>query len=154
MSQPAGNAVIAQSGGPTVVINSSLAGVVEAIQETELAGSIYGARHAVRGMVAGDFVDLTDLSGAKLELIAGTPGATLGSSRDKPDAGRKIYPSGQGQATEFRNEGEIRARLCHPGSRPVGSVMASSLSDLTALRRGMIRLPSRISSPGIRCCSF
>ncbi|NRA75718.1 MAG: 6-phosphofructokinase [Planctomycetes bacterium] len=86
MSQPAGNAVIAQSGGPTVVINSSLAGVVEAIQETELAGAIYGARHAVRGMVAGDFVDLTDLSGAKLELIAGTPGATLGSSRDKPDA--------------------------------------------------------------------
>lgn len=85
MSQPVGNAVIAQSGGPTVVINSSLAGVVEAIQETGLAGSIYGARHAVKGMLSGDFVDITDLSGAKLDLIAGTPGAALGSSRDKPD---------------------------------------------------------------------
>ncbi|MGE4633144.1 MAG: 6-phosphofructokinase [Planctomycetota bacterium] len=85
MSQSVGNAVIAQSGGPTVVINSSLAGVVEAIQETGLARSIYGARHAVKGMISGDFVDITDLSGAKLDLIAGTPGAALGSSRDKPD---------------------------------------------------------------------
>ncbi|MBT6969388.1 MAG: 6-phosphofructokinase, partial [Planctomycetes bacterium] len=51
MSQSAQNAVIAQSGGPTVVINASLVGVIEAIQETGLAGSIYGARHAVRGML-------------------------------------------------------------------------------------------------------
>lgn len=85
MSQPAGNAVIAQSGGPTVVINSSLVGVVEAIQNTGIAGSIYGARHAVRGMLTGDLCDLTDMPAEQLELIAGTPGATLGSSRDKPD---------------------------------------------------------------------
>jgi 6-phosphofructokinase len=38
MSQSAQNAVIAQSGGPTVVINASLVGVIEAIQETGLAG--------------------------------------------------------------------------------------------------------------------
>lgn len=85
MSQPAGNAVIAQSGGPTVVINSSLVGVVEAIQQTGLAGSIYGARHAVKGMLEGDLCDLTNLSVDQLNLVAGTPGATLGSSRDKPD---------------------------------------------------------------------
>ncbi|MAW75934.1 MAG: 6-phosphofructokinase [Planctomycetes bacterium] len=85
MSQPAGNAVIAQSGGPTVVINSSLVGVVEAIQESGIAGSIYGARHAVKGMLDGDLCDLTDLSAEHLNLIAATPGATLGTSRDKPD---------------------------------------------------------------------
>ncbi len=88
-----GNAVIAQSGGPTVVINSSLVGVIEAIQETSLATRIYGARHAVRGMLEGDLIDLTDISPGNLDLIAGTPGATLGSSRDKPDEEfcRKIF---------------------------------------------------------------
>ncbi|MGE4619789.1 MAG: 6-phosphofructokinase [Planctomycetota bacterium] len=93
MSQPMGNAVIAQSGGPTVVINSSLVGIVEAIQETGLAGSIYGARHAVKGMLNGDLCDLTDLSAGQLDLLAATPGATLGSSRDKPDEDycRKIF---------------------------------------------------------------
>ncbi len=92
MSAP-GNAVIAQSGGPTVVINSSLVGVIEAIQETSLATRIYGARHAVRGMLEGDLIDLTDLSPGNLDRIAGTPGATLGSSRDKPDEEfcRKIF---------------------------------------------------------------
>ncbi|MAJ29453.1 MAG: hypothetical protein CMJ92_08640, partial [Planctomycetes bacterium] len=56
MSLPKGNAVVAQSGGPTVVINASLAGVVEAIQKSGLADSIFGARHAVRGMLEGNLV--------------------------------------------------------------------------------------------------
>ena len=86
MSLPKGNAVVAQSGGPTEVINASLAGVVEAIQQSGLADSIFGARHAVRGMLEGDLTDLTNLSSNSLNLIANTPGASLGSSRDKPDA--------------------------------------------------------------------
>ena len=85
MSLPKGNAVVAQSGGPTVVINASLAGVVEAIQKSGLADSIFGARHAVRGMLEGNLVDLTAMDENSLNLIANTPGATLGSSRDKPD---------------------------------------------------------------------
>jgi 6-phosphofructokinase len=93
MSLPKGNAVVAQSGGPTVVINASLAGVVEAIQESGLAESIFGARHAVRGMLEGDLTDLTALDADALNLIAETPGASLGSSRDKPDEDycRKIF---------------------------------------------------------------
>jgi 6-phosphofructokinase 1 len=47
-----GNAVIAQSGGPTAVINQSLVGVVEGLQGIDEIGTIYGARHGVRGMVA------------------------------------------------------------------------------------------------------
>ncbi|MDC0648190.1 6-phosphofructokinase [bacterium] len=93
MTLPAGNAIIAQSGGPTVVINASLAGVVEAIQESGLAGSIFGARHAVRGMLEGHLCDLGQLDQDSLNKIALTPGATLGSSRDKPDEDycRKIF---------------------------------------------------------------
>ncbi len=93
MSLPKGNAVVAQSGGPTVVINASLAGVVEAIQKSGLADSIFGARHAVRGMLEGNLTDLTAMDENSLNLIANTPGATLGSSRDKPDEDycRKIF---------------------------------------------------------------
>ena len=86
-----GNAAIGQSGGPTAVINQSLAGVIEGLR-AGLAGSgkvgrIYGMRHGVRGLVKGSegLLDLTALDKAKLEAIARTPSAALGSTRDKPD---------------------------------------------------------------------
>jgi 6-phosphofructokinase len=53
-----GNAVIAQSGGPTAVINQSLVGVVEGLRGAGSIGTIYGSRHGVRGMVSDQFVDL------------------------------------------------------------------------------------------------
>lgn len=83
---PKGNAVIGQSGGPTAVINQSLVGVVEALRGHPSIGSIYGARHGVRGMVEESFVDLTNHDSHLLDLVAQSPAAALGSSRDKPDA--------------------------------------------------------------------
>jgi 6-phosphofructokinase len=89
---PTGNAVIGQSGGPTAVINQSLAGVVEGLQQGLAASGkvrqIFGMRHGVRGIAKGrgeHLVDLTRLSAAQLEAIARTPSAALGSTRDKPD---------------------------------------------------------------------
>lgn len=85
---PKGNAVVAQSGGPTAVINQSLVGVVEGIRAHGggLVGTIFGARNGVRGMIEENFVDLTGASQNHLDLVAGTPSSALGSSRDKPDA--------------------------------------------------------------------
>lgn len=81
-----GNAVVAQSGGPTAVINQSLVGVVERWRDLARGkGKVFGARHGVRGMTEDKFIDLTETPGATLELVAGTPSAALGSSRDKPD---------------------------------------------------------------------
>lgn len=79
-----GNAVVAQSGGPTAVINQSLVGVVERWRDLA-KGQVFGARHGVRGMIEDKFLDLTHTPAATLELVAGTPSAALGSSRDKPD---------------------------------------------------------------------
>ncbi|MGV1014668.1 MAG: 6-phosphofructokinase, partial [Methyloceanibacter sp.] len=86
-----GNAAIGQSGGPTAVINQSLAGIVESLQ-TGLAATgqvkrIIGLRHGVRGLLKGadGLADLTGIGKAKLEAIATTPSAALGSTRDKPD---------------------------------------------------------------------
>lgn len=83
-----GNAVVAQSGGPTAVINQSLVGVVEGLRRHGAGSvqSIFGARNGVKGMVEDHFIDLTQTPQHQLDLLAGTPSAALGSSRDKPDA--------------------------------------------------------------------
>jgi 6-phosphofructokinase 1 len=89
---PTGNAAIGQSGGPTAVINQSLVGVVEGLKAGLAASGkvprILGMRHGVRGLVKGGeggLVDLTGIATARLEAIALTPSAALGSTRDKPD---------------------------------------------------------------------
>ena len=81
-----GNAVVAQGGGPTAVINQSLVGVVEGLRFAPEVGTIFGARHGVNGMVNQQFVELQDTPQAKLDRLAATPSAGLGSTRDKPDA--------------------------------------------------------------------
>ncbi len=80
-----GNAVIGQSGGPTHVINQSLVGCVEVLKESANVEKILGAHHAVRGIIEEDFIELQDLPQDRLDRIAETPSAALGSSRDKPD---------------------------------------------------------------------
>jgi len=79
------NAIVSQSGGPTGVINASLVGVIEQAQKHSKIDKLYGAVHAVSGIVKEDFVDLTDVSAERLDEIAASPSAALGSSRDKPD---------------------------------------------------------------------
>jgi 6-phosphofructokinase len=80
-----GKILVAQGGGPTAVINQSLAGVVlEARRHGEIT-RVYGARHGVRGIVDEDFVDLGLETAQQLEAVAATPSSALGSTRDKPD---------------------------------------------------------------------
>ncbi|MFT5695441.1 MAG: 6-phosphofructokinase [Myxococcota bacterium] len=90
-----GNAVIGQSGGPTAVINQSLVGCIEGLRGCDAVGKILGAHHAVRGIVEGDYIDLTDIPMDRLNRIANTPSSALGSSRDKPDEAycKKIFNS-------------------------------------------------------------
>ena len=86
MSKLNGRAVIAQGGGPTAVINQSLVGAVLEARKYECIENIYGALHGVSGIVAEDFVDLSQATTRNLEVVAGTPSSALLSTRDKPDA--------------------------------------------------------------------
>ena len=79
------NAVIGQSGGPTAVINQSLVGVIEILRGYKVIGRILGAHHGVAGIVKKDFIDLKKVPAKTLEVVANTPAAALGSSRDKPN---------------------------------------------------------------------
>ena len=83
-----GNVLVGQSGGPTAVINASLAGVIEQAQGARArTGSgvdrIIGMRFAIEGFLEGRHVDLTELPPDRLERLAWTPGSALGSCRYK-----------------------------------------------------------------------
>jgi 6-phosphofructokinase len=80
-----GKILVAQGGGPTAVINQSLAGVVLEARRFPQVTRVYGALHGVRGIVDEQFVDLTQETSHNLELVAATPSSALGSTRDKPD---------------------------------------------------------------------
>ena len=80
------NMVIAQSGGPSMVINQSLVGAVLEARKSAKIGKILGARHGILGILGNDYIDLRKPSAKKLEAIAETPSSALGSCRKKPDA--------------------------------------------------------------------
>jgi 6-phosphofructokinase 1 len=80
-------ALVAQGGGPTAVINQSLAGVVLEARRFSNIESVYGACHGVAGIRPENIVDLGQETTQQIELVAATPGSALGSTRDKPDTG-------------------------------------------------------------------
>lgn len=82
---PKANAVVGQSGGPTGVINASLVGVIEEAKKHPEIKNLYGAVHAVEGMVKNEFVNLKKLSPAAIKDLVASPSSALGSSRDKPN---------------------------------------------------------------------
>lgn len=78
-----GRLVVGQSGGPTAVINASLAGVIQEAVQHEAVTGIYGMRHGVEGLLRGELVDLEAESAETVELLKHTPSAALGSCRHK-----------------------------------------------------------------------
>jgi len=78
-----GNLVLCQSGGPTAVINASLAGVIEeALQHEEITG-VYGAMNGMLGILGRSIIDLKKEEPSVIAGLRGTPSAALGSSRYK-----------------------------------------------------------------------
>lgn len=81
-----GTFVIAQGGGPTAVINQTMVGAALEVRKKHPGARVLGSLHGVRGIRDGNYVDLSAISEERLRLIANTPSAALGSTRDKPDA--------------------------------------------------------------------
>jgi len=84
MAKVKGNMLIAQSGGPTVVINQSLVGaIIEAKKHNEIK-EIYGSLYGIKGILEGNIIDLKKEKLSDLKKVAYTPCAALGSVRKKP----------------------------------------------------------------------
>jgi 6-phosphofructokinase 1 len=85
--------LIAQSGGPSMVINQSLVGAVIEAKRQKAIRKIYGSLHGIKGILEGKLIDLRKESQATLEAVAQTPSSALGSVRKKPtpEECRKIF---------------------------------------------------------------
>ncbi len=79
-----GNMLIAQSGGPTAVINQTLVGAVLEAKEHKAVQGIYGALYGIKGVLKENFVDLRKETKANLEAVAKTPSSALGTVRQRP----------------------------------------------------------------------
>jgi 6-phosphofructokinase 1 len=78
-----GNCLVAQSGGPTSVINASLAGVVAEALNHECIEEIYGGVNGVLGILNEQLIDLAAESQQTIRALRHTPGAALGTCRFK-----------------------------------------------------------------------
>jgi len=88
------NLVVAQSGGPTPVINSSLQGIIEAARDTAAIGAVYGANHGIEGVLKEELLDLSAQSCEEVALLRFTPAAgSIGTCR---------YKLKKGQDEDFR----------------------------------------------------
>ncbi|MBN2025078.1 MAG: diphosphate--fructose-6-phosphate 1-phosphotransferase [Pirellulales bacterium] len=88
MSRPR-NLVVAQSGGPTAVINSSLRGAIEAARASDQIGTVYGARHGIEGVLKEELLDLSAQDEQEVALLRYTPSAgSIGTCRYKLKSGQ------------------------------------------------------------------
>jgi 6-phosphofructokinase 1 len=83
MAELVGNCLVAQSGGPTAVINASVAGVVAEALNHNCIEEIYGGLNGVLGIINEEFVDLAAESQQQIRALRHTPGAALGTCRYK-----------------------------------------------------------------------
>ena len=77
------NCLVAQSGGPTSVINATIAGVVKANQMNPYYDHVYGGLNGIEGILHERFVDLTEMSDDENRILRQTPSSALGSCRYK-----------------------------------------------------------------------
>lgn len=90
MAQLVGNLLVAQSGGPTAVINASVAGVIhEAGKHPDVIEEIYGGRNGIYGILNEELIDILEEKSNVIEGLKHTPAAALGTCRYKIDFNKK-----------------------------------------------------------------
>ena len=132
-----GNVIVGQSGGPTAVINSSLAGVFKTAKDLG-AEKVYGMRYGIQGFLEKNIIDMSEKirSDMDLELLKRTPSSFLGSCRYKlPDIcdDRALYD----RIFEILNEYGITAFFYIGGNDSMDTI--KKLSDYAILMNSPIR---------------
>jgi 6-phosphofructokinase 1 len=89
MAELIGNLLVAQSGGPTVVINSSVAGVVQEARKHSCIQKVFGGLNGILGILNEQLVDLSVEKPENIDGLKHTPAAALGTCRYKIDFKKK-----------------------------------------------------------------
>ena len=66
------NLVVAQSGGPSPVINNTLRGIVEAARDFDGIGTVYAARHGIEGVLKEELLDVSSQSPDEVSSVSYT----------------------------------------------------------------------------------
>ncbi|EAQ79706.1 diphosphate--fructose-6-phosphate 1-phosphotransferase [Blastopirellula marina] len=83
MSAPK-NMIVAQSGGPSPVINNTLRGIIEMASDLDNIGTVYGAHHGIEGVLKEELINLSDQPADEISLLRYTPAAgSIGTCRYK-----------------------------------------------------------------------
>ena len=83
MAELNGNAVVAQSGGPTAVINSSMCGVIQEAARQGGIGKVFAAKNGILGVLNEELMDMSQEDPKQIEMLKTTPSAASGSCRFK-----------------------------------------------------------------------
>jgi len=126
-----GNVIVGKSGGPTAVINSSLAGVYKTALACG-AGKVYGMRYGIEGILNGKYVDLSEhlKSDLDVEILKHTPASYLGTCRYKLppyEGNEELYE----KIFKILDELEIEVLLYIGGNDSMDTI--KQLSDYAAL---------------------
>src|SRR6267154_2040602 len=89
MAELVGNLLVAQSGGPTAVINASAAGVIQEAGKHPCIEEIYGGLNGILGILNEDLIDLNEEKARTIQGLKHTPAAALGTCRYKLDFKKK-----------------------------------------------------------------
>jgi 6-phosphofructokinase len=89
MAELVGNVLVAQSGGPTAVINASVAGVIQEAGRHECIEEIYGGLNGILGILNEELIDINEEQARSIAGLKFTPAAALGTCRYKIDFKKK-----------------------------------------------------------------
>ena len=82
--------VVAQSGGPSPVINNSLRGIIETARKLSEIGTVYGGYHGIEGVLKEELLDLSAQAAEEVSLLRFTPAAgSIGTCRYKLKANQQ-----------------------------------------------------------------
>jgi len=132
---------VLHGGGPTAVLNASLAGVVEACRAEPSITALYGAEHGAAGLLDGSLIDLYAEDPSLWEQIALTPGSVLGSTR------RKVGPEDYARMLAILARLKIRYVLANGGNGTMQ--MADELgkaAEDAGVDLGVIGIPKTIDN--------
>ena len=118
------NIAVAQSGGPTAAINSSLSGVFSGASSCRDVDGIYGSINGIEGAINGNFIDLTKIltSEYDIDLLKKTPSTILGSCRYKLKDYNEDSSDYEKIAENFRSH-DIKAFFYIGGNDSMDTVM-------------------------------
>ncbi|MGI6011628.1 MAG: 6-phosphofructokinase [Ruminococcus sp.] len=141
------NIVVGQSGGPTAVINSSLAGVIAAARDLGY-DKIYGMHHGIQGFLNEDLVDISEYVKDKndIELLKRTPSAFLGSCRfklPKIEGNEETYD----KIFEIMEKNDIECLFYIGGNDSMDTIkMLSDYAELKGKKQRFMGVPKTIDN--------